>query len=102
MPKLALKLLAALALLAPVPAIAKQVGIDPGTVTFVNVSPQAKVASLKSHAIDITSDFYNDHDLKLREFGADLGFLQTPRSYAASLRFSAASLPRFTTTSNVT
>ena len=57
------------------PAFAKQVGIDPGAVTFVNVSPQAKVASLKSHAIDITSDFYNDHDLKLREFGADLGFL---------------------------
>src|SRR5689334_11384609 len=49
------------------PAFAKQVGIDPAAVTFVNVSPQAKVASLKSHAIDITSDFYNDHDLKLRE-----------------------------------
>ena len=57
------------------PAFAKQVGIDPAAVTFVNVSPQAKVASLKSHAIDITSDFYNDHDLKLREFGDDLGFL---------------------------
>jgi NitT/TauT family transport system substrate-binding protein len=57
------------------PAFAKQVGIDPAGVTFVNVSPQAKVAALKSHAIDITSDFYNDHDLKLREFGDDLGFL---------------------------
>jgi NitT/TauT family transport system substrate-binding protein len=57
------------------PAFAKAVGIDPGSVTFVNVSPQAKVAALKSHAIDITSDFYNDHDLKLREFGDDLGFL---------------------------
>jgi NitT/TauT family transport system substrate-binding protein len=57
------------------PAFAKEVGIDPGSVTFVNVSPQAKVAALKSHAIDITSDFYNDHDLKLREFGDDLGFL---------------------------
>jgi NitT/TauT family transport system substrate-binding protein len=57
------------------PAFAKQVGIDPKSVTFVNVSPQAKVPSLKSHAIDITSDFYNEHDLKVREFGADLGFL---------------------------
>ncbi|MFC7398018.1 ABC transporter substrate-binding protein [Chelatococcus sp. GCM10030263] len=57
------------------PAFAKQVGIDPNSVSFVNVSPQAKVPSLKSHAIDITSDFYNEHDLKVREFGADLGFL---------------------------
>lgn len=57
------------------PAFAKQVGIDPASVTFVNVSPQAKVPSLKSGAIDVTSDFYNEHDLKVREFGADLGFL---------------------------
>jgi NitT/TauT family transport system substrate-binding protein len=57
------------------PAFAKQVGIDPGSVSFVNVSPQAKVPSLKSRAIDVTSDFYNEHDLKAREFGGDLGFL---------------------------
>jgi NitT/TauT family transport system substrate-binding protein len=57
------------------PAFAKTVGIDPGSVTFVNISPQAKVPSLKSHAVDIISDFYNEHDLKVREFGADLGFL---------------------------
>jgi NitT/TauT family transport system substrate-binding protein len=57
------------------PAFAKQVGIDPGSVSFVNVSPQAKVPSLKSRAIDITSDFYNEHDLKVREFGDDLSFL---------------------------
>jgi NitT/TauT family transport system substrate-binding protein len=57
------------------PAFAKQVGIDPGSVSFVNVSPQAKVPSLKSRAVDITSDFYNEHDLKVREFGDDLGFV---------------------------
>jgi NitT/TauT family transport system substrate-binding protein len=57
------------------PAFAKQVGIDPGSVSFVNVSPQAKVPSLKSRAIDITSDFYNEHDLKVREFGDDLRFV---------------------------
>jgi NitT/TauT family transport system substrate-binding protein len=57
------------------PAFAKQVGIEPGSVSFVNVSPQAKVPSLKSRAIDITSDFYNEHDLKVREFGDDLGFV---------------------------
>jgi NitT/TauT family transport system substrate-binding protein len=57
------------------PAFARKAGIDPGSVTWVNVSPQAKIASLKSHAIDVTTDFYNEHDLKVREFGSDLGFL---------------------------
>jgi NitT/TauT family transport system substrate-binding protein len=57
------------------PAFAKTVGIDQNAVTFVNISPQAKVPSLKSHAVDIISDFYNEHDLKVREFGPDLGFL---------------------------
>jgi len=57
------------------PAFAKAVGIDPESVTWVNISPQAKIPALKSHAVDVISDFYNEHDLKLREFGADLGFL---------------------------
>ncbi|QCK85690.1 ABC transporter substrate-binding protein [Phreatobacter aquaticus] len=56
------------------PAFARKVGIDPASVKFVNVSPQAKIQALRSKAIDITSDFYNEHDLKVREFGADLGF----------------------------
>src|SRR5690606_21517145 len=41
---------------------------------FVNLSPQAKVAALKSKSVDIISDFYNEHDLKLKEFGDELGF----------------------------
>jgi len=57
------------------PAFAKKVGIDPNSVTFVNISPPAKVVALKSKAIDIISDFYNEHDLKAKEFGADLGFV---------------------------
>ncbi|OSP53413.1 ABC transporter substrate-binding protein [Pseudoruegeria sp. SK021] len=57
------------------PLFAKSVGIEPDSVKFVNVSPQAKLASLKSGAIDVTSDFYNEHDLKVREFGDDLGFV---------------------------
>lgn len=57
------------------PAFAEAVGIAPGSVSFVNIAPQAKIASLKSHAVDIISDFYNEHDLKVREFGDDLGFL---------------------------
>ncbi len=56
------------------PAFAKKTGVDPNAVTFVNVSPPAKVAALKSKSVDIISDFYNEHDLKAREFGADLGF----------------------------
>jgi len=56
------------------PAFARKVGIDPAAVNFVNISPPAKVAALKSKSVDIISDFYNEHDLKAREFGADLGF----------------------------
>lgn len=57
------------------PMFAQSVGIDADAVSFVNVAPQAKLPSLKSGAIDITSDFYNEHDLKMREFGDDLGFV---------------------------
>lgn len=57
------------------PAFAKAVGIDASSVTYVNIAPTAKIASLKSHAVDIISDFYNEHDLKVTEFGADLRFL---------------------------
>ncbi|WP_127523409.1 ABC transporter substrate-binding protein [Mesorhizobium sp. Z1-4] len=57
------------------PLFAQTVGIEPDSVEFINVSPQAKLTSLKSGAIDITSDFYNEHDLKLQAFGDDLGFV---------------------------
>ena len=57
------------------PAFAKAVHIDPNSVHFVNVSPTAKIASLRGHAVDIITDFYNEHDLKVRTFGDDLGFL---------------------------
>ena len=57
------------------PAFAKAVGLAPEAVTFVNVGPTAKSAALKSHTVDIISDFYNSHDIKLKEFGADLGSL---------------------------
>jgi NitT/TauT family transport system substrate-binding protein len=57
------------------PAFAKAAGIAPDAVSFVNVGPTAKIAALKSHTVDIISDFYNEHDLKAIEFGADLGYL---------------------------
>ena len=57
------------------PAFAKAVGVAPDSVTFVNVGPTAKTAALKSRTVDIVSDFYNSHDVKLKEFGSDLGSL---------------------------
>ena len=57
------------------PAFAKAAGIAPDAVNFVNVGPTAKIAALKSHAVDIISDFYNEHDLKVIEFGSDLGYV---------------------------
>jgi NitT/TauT family transport system substrate-binding protein len=57
------------------PAFAKATGLAPDSVSFVNIGPTAKSAALKSHAVDVISDFYNSHDIKLREFGSDLGSL---------------------------
>ena len=57
------------------PAFAKAAGLAPDAVGFVNVGPTAKIAALKSHTVDIISDFYNEHDLKVIEFGGDLGFV---------------------------
>ena len=57
------------------PAFAKAAGLAPDAVSFVNVGPTAKSAALKSRTVEIISDFYNSHDLKLREFGSDLGFV---------------------------
>ncbi len=57
------------------PAFAKAAGIAPDAGNFVNVGPTAKIAALKSHTVDIISDFYNEHDLKVIEFGSDLGYI---------------------------
>ena len=57
------------------PAFAKATGLAEDSVSFVNIGPTAKSAALKSHAVEIISDFYNSHDIKLREFGSDLGSL---------------------------
>lgn len=60
------------------PAFAKAASIDANGPTFVNIAPQAKMPSLKSHAVDIITDFYNEHDLKVQAFGDDLGVLRWP------------------------
>ena len=57
------------------PALAKANGIDPKSVTWVNIDANAKLAALKSKAIDATTSFYNIHHIFQRELGDDLGFL---------------------------
>ncbi|HYM33038.1 MAG TPA: ABC transporter substrate-binding protein [Candidatus Cybelea sp.] len=57
------------------PALAKANGIDPNSVTWVNIDANAKLAALKAHAIDATTSFYNLHHVFTKELGADMGFL---------------------------
>jgi NitT/TauT family transport system substrate-binding protein len=57
------------------PAIAQAIGIPAQSVTWVNIAPEAKVASLQSGAIDFTQHFYSVHDVYEKTFGDDLGYL---------------------------
>jgi NitT/TauT family transport system substrate-binding protein len=57
------------------PAIAKANGIDPKSVTWVNIDANAKLAALKSKSIDVTTSFYNLHHVFVRELGSDMGFV---------------------------
>jgi NitT/TauT family transport system substrate-binding protein len=57
------------------PALAKASGIDPASVTWVNVDANAKLSALKAHAIDATTSFFNLHHVFARELGDDMGFL---------------------------
>jgi NitT/TauT family transport system substrate-binding protein len=57
------------------PALAKANGIDPKSVTWVNIDPNSKLSALKSQAIDATTSFYNIHHVFMRELGADMGFV---------------------------
>lgn len=57
------------------PALAKANGVDPNSVTWVNVAANAKLSALKGKAIDITTSFYNIHHIFKRELGEDMGFV---------------------------
>jgi len=57
------------------PALAKANGIDPKSVTWVNIDPNAKLAALKARSVDATTSFYNIHHVFQRELGDDMGFL---------------------------
>lgn len=58
------------------PAFAKAVGLEDGSVSFVNLAPPAKNPSLAADRVDIISEFYNGHDAKLAAFGDDLASLR--------------------------
>ena len=58
------------------PAFAKAVGIEPDTVKFVDIKQHGLIRSLAAGAIDLTTDFFNGHDIKVEEFGEDLGFVR--------------------------
>src|SRR5262249_32765245 len=57
------------------PALAKKVGIDPNSVTWVNIDANAKLGALKARTIDATTSFFNLHHVFARELGSDMGFL---------------------------
>jgi NitT/TauT family transport system substrate-binding protein len=57
------------------PALAAKYGVDPNSVTWVNVDPNGKLPALKAHAIDVTTNFYNLHHIMSRELGSDMGYL---------------------------
>jgi NitT/TauT family transport system substrate-binding protein len=56
------------------PALAKRVGIDPASVTWVNIDANAKLGALKAKTVDATTSFFNIHHIFARELGADMGF----------------------------
>jgi NitT/TauT family transport system substrate-binding protein len=57
------------------PALAKANGLDPKSVTWVNIDANAKLSALKARAIDATTSFYNIHHIFQAELGEDMGFL---------------------------
>jgi NitT/TauT family transport system substrate-binding protein len=57
------------------PALAKENDVDPGSVTWVNVAPNAKLAALKAGSVDAVTDFYNDHHTYKAQLGDDMGYL---------------------------
>ncbi len=57
------------------PALAKANGVDPNSVTWVNIDANAKLGALKAKTIDVTTSFFNIHHIFTRELGKDMGFL---------------------------
>jgi NitT/TauT family transport system substrate-binding protein len=58
------------------PALAKSIGIDPKSVTWVNVQPNAKLGALMSGNIDATTSFYNIHHIFKAKLADNMGFFR--------------------------
>ena len=56
------------------PALAKANGVDPDAITWVNLSPNAKLAALKAGTVDAMTEFYNFHHVYKRELGDNIGY----------------------------
>ena len=56
------------------PALAKANGVDPSSVTWVNVGPGAKLAALKAGSVDAVTEFYNEHHTYKAQLGSDMGY----------------------------
>jgi NitT/TauT family transport system substrate-binding protein len=56
------------------PALAKANGVDPNSVTWVNVGPGAKLAALKAGTVDAVTEFYNEHHTYKGALGGDMGY----------------------------
>lgn len=57
------------------PAFAQAVGIEAGSVQWVNVQANAKLSALKAGSIDVTTSFYNIHHIFQEQLGDDMGFV---------------------------
>jgi NitT/TauT family transport system substrate-binding protein len=57
------------------PALAAANKLDANSVTWVNISPGAKLAALKSGAVDAVTEFYNFHHIYKRELKEDMGYV---------------------------
>lgn len=75
------------------PAFAKQIGVDPNSVNFVNIEPAAKVAALASKKADVVFDLYTGKPfmevaIPKEQLGyfmwADYGFNSYAHSYIVS------------------
>src|SRR3974390_2149737 len=57
------------------PALAKANGVDPNSVTWVNVRPGRKLAGGKAGTVDAVTEFYNLHHVYKGALGDNMGYL---------------------------
>jgi NitT/TauT family transport system substrate-binding protein len=57
------------------PALARSNGIDPASVTWVDVEAGSRVAALKAKSIDATTALFDAHPVFQRALGDDMGFI---------------------------